>query len=66
MIAACPSTCLEARAFHDLVRADAESSNPETPHGRALRASAREWRDAGAMIGECLCGSSLMFGCLDE
>lgn len=56
----CPTTTVEAHAWHERVRRDAELPSPTTPHGRALRASARQWPGLG-QIGECLCRSSLVF-----
>lgn len=63
--AACPSTPADSYRWHQLVRRDAELDHPLTPHGRALRSSSRTWPGLG-QIGECLCGSSLLFHLLPD
>lgn len=57
---ACPSDSAAARAWHQLVRRDAETDRPLTPHGRAVRGSGRPWPGLGH-LGDCLCRSSLVF-----
>lgn len=57
----CPSDFEAAQAWHAQVRADAASGSPVTEHGRALLATARPWPEAGVMVGECGCNSSLCF-----
>lgn len=51
---------------HDIVRAEAASiyATPLTggmtsPHGMRWWETRRPWKDAGLVIGECLCGSTL-------
>lgn len=63
--AACPTTNDVEPQWHQLVRRDAELEQPITPYGRALRASSRPWPGVG-QVGECLCGSSLVFHAPDD
>lgn len=62
---ACPSDPTRARAWHRYVRADAELDRPLTPHGRAVRGTARPWPGLG-QLGDCLCRSSLLFCVVDD
>ncbi len=62
---ACPSDPTQARAWHRYVRADAELDRPLTPHGRAVRGTARPWPGLG-QLGDCLCRSSLLFHVDDD
>ena len=57
----CPDDPAQCKAWHCRVRDDAMSGEPETDHGKALLQSARWFSAANAMMGECLCGSSLFF-----
>jgi hypothetical protein len=49
--------------LHAAARRDAATGMPITREGAALLATARPWPDAGpdVHIGECICGSSLLF-----
>lgn len=58
----CPDDSDEAAAHHRRVKADAATGAPVTDHGRRLLETSRPWPEEGCRIGECLCGSSLMFG----
>lgn len=57
---ACPTVSADAQRWHQLVRRDAELDHPLTPHGRALKGTARVWPGLG-QLGDCLCASSLVF-----
>ena len=57
---ACPTVSADAQRWHQLVRRDAELAHPLTPHGRALKGTARVWPGLG-QLGDCLCASSLVF-----
>jgi hypothetical protein len=60
-LARCPAAV--ATRLHDEARADAASGSPVTERGRALLESARPWPELGegAHLGECVCGTSLVF-----
>lgn len=58
---ACSRDPAVAHEQHRIAKLDASTGEPTTPRGRALLASSRPWPGMPARIGECLCGSSLMF-----
>jgi hypothetical protein len=62
-LARCPADVAASRALHDQVRADAGTGAPVTERGQSVLSSARPWEDLGdgAHIGECVCGTSLVF-----
>lgn len=66
MAAHCPDDSEAARLHHSRVRADAATGAPVTAHGQRLLETARPWPEEQCQIGECLCGSSLMFGFVDD
>lgn len=57
----CPEDVDAARAWHIFVKGDAMSGSPVSLHGQALLSSARHWPAVDAFVGECACGSTLMF-----
>lgn len=61
MAAHCPDDSEAARLHHLEVKADAATGAPTTAHGKRLLSSSRPWPSEHCRIGECLCGSSLMF-----
>lgn len=57
----CPEDTHEATIWHHRVKEDVATGSPQTECGKALLKSARHWPAANALLGECLCGSTLLF-----
>jgi hypothetical protein len=47
--------------LHAAAKRDAAGGAPITAEGKSLLATARPWPAVGAHVGECTCGSSLIF-----